>query len=39
MGNKVKDMDIQNRTYYFFDYIINIKSFHSNNIKIDELSY
>ena len=24
MGNKIKDIDIKNRTYYFFDDIINI---------------
>ena len=39
MCNKVKDIDIKNRTYYFFDDIINIKSFNPNNIKIDEKSY
>ena len=36
MSNKVKDIDIKNRTYYFFNDIINIKNFDSNNIKIDE---
>ena len=35
MTNKVKDIDIKNRTYYFFD-DINIKNFDLNNIKIDE---
>ena len=39
MSNKVKDIDIKNHTYYFFDDIINIKSFDSNNIKIDKNSY
>ena len=39
MSNKVKDIDIKNRTYYFFDDRINIKSFDLNNIKIDEKSY
>ena len=29
MSNKVKDIDIKNRTYYFFD-DINIKSFDPN---------
>ena len=38
MSNKVKDTDIKNRTYYFFD-IINIKNFDQNNIKIDKKSY
>ena len=36
MSSKVKDIDIKNRTYYFFDDIINIKNFDLNNIEIDE---
>ena len=39
MSNKVTDMDMKNHTYYFFDDIINIKNFDSNNIKIDKNSY
>ena len=39
MSNKVKDIDIKSRTYYFFNDIINIKNFDPNNIKIDEKSY
>ena len=39
MSNKVKDINIKNRTYYFFDDIINIENFNLNNIKIDEKSY
>ena len=39
MSNKDKDVDIKNRTYYFFNDIINIKNFDPNNIKIDEKSY
>ena len=39
MRNKVKDIDIKNQTYYFFNDIINIKNFDPNNIKIDEKSY
>ena len=39
MSNKVKDIDIKNRTYYFFNDIINVKSFDPNNIKMDEKSY
>ena len=39
MSNKVKDINIKNQAYYFFDDIINIKNFDSNNIKIDEKSY
>ena len=38
MSNKVKDIDIKNRTYYFFDDIINIRNFDSSSIKIDEKS-
>ena len=36
MSNKVKDIDIKNRKYYFFNDIINIENFDPNNIKIDE---
>ena len=39
MSNKVKDIDLKNRTYYFFNDIINIKKIDLNNIKIDEKSY
>ena len=39
MSNKFKDISIKNHTYYFFNDIINIKSFDANNIKIDEKSY
>ena len=39
MSNNLKDIDIKNRTYYFFDDIINIKNFDPNNIKIHEKSY
>ena len=28
MSNKVKDINIKNRTYYSFNSIINIESFH-----------
>ena len=38
MSNKVKDIDIKNRTYCFFNYMINIKNFDPNNIKTDEKS-
>ena len=31
-----KDIDIKNRTYYFFNDIINIKDFDPDNIKIHE---
>ena len=39
MSNIVKDINIKNHTYYFFDDTINIKDFDPNNIKIDEKSY
>ena len=35
MSNKVKNTDMKNHSYYFFDNIINIKNFDPNNIKID----
>ena len=35
MSNKVKDIDIKNRIYYFFNNVINLKNFDPNNIKID----
>ena len=38
MGS-VKQMNIKNRTYYFFDDMINIKNFDSNLLKIDKKSY
>ena len=38
MSDKVKDISIKIDTYYIFDYIINIKNFHPNIIKIDEKS-
>ena len=34
MSNKVKDIDLKNRTYYFCNDMINIKNFDVNNIKI-----
>ena len=35
----VKDINIKNHTYYYFDDIINIKDFDPSNIKIDKQSY
>ena len=35
----VKQMDIKNRTYYFYNDMINIKKFDSNLLKIDKKSY
>ena len=39
MSNKVKDIDIKDWKYYFFNDIVNIENLKSNNIKIDEKSY
>ena len=35
----VKQVDIKNRTYYFYNDMINIKKFDSDFLKIDEKSY
>ena len=35
----VKQIDIKNRTYYFYNDTINIKKFDSNLLKIDKKSY
>ena len=32
----VKQMDIKNRTYYFYNDMIDIKKFHSNLLKTDK---
>ena len=34
MSNKVKDIHLKNRTYYFCNDMINIKNFDVNNVKI-----
>ena len=39
MGNKIKEIDIKNRTYRFFKDMINIKNLSLNKIKIDKKSY
>ena len=39
MSNKVKDIDIKNSTYYFFDDIINAKNYDPSNTKIDQMFY
>ena len=39
INNKLKDIDIKNRTYYFSDNMINIKNFVLYKIKIDKKSY
>ena len=33
---KVKELNIKNRTYYYFNDIIDIKDFHSNLLRIDK---
>ena len=35
----VKQIDIKNQTYYFYNDMINIKKFDSNLLKIDKKSY
>ena len=35
----VKDINIKNKTYYFYNNIICIENFAPNNIKTDEMSY
>ena len=35
---RIKQINIKNRTYYFYDEIINIKDFASNLLKIDKKS-
>ena len=39
MSNKVKDINIKNLTYYFFNDMIDIENFDPNNAKKDEKSY
>ena len=39
MGNKLKDTDIENCTYYSFNDMISIKDLDPNKIKIDQKSY
>ena len=38
MGN-IKQINIKNRTYYFFDDMINIEDFDPNLMKTDKKSY
>ena len=39
MSNKVKNINMNNQTYYFFNDIINIEDFDPNDMKINEKSY
>ena len=36
---EVKEINIKNQTFYFFDDMIDVKNFHSNLLKIDEKSH
>ena len=36
---EVKELNIKNRRYYYFNDIIDIKDFHSNLLKIDKKQY
>ena len=36
---KVKQIEVKNQTYYFYNDIINIDEFDSNLLKIDKKSY
>ena len=36
---QVKELNIKNQTYYFFNDMINIKNLHSNLLKIDKNPY
>ena len=36
---KVKELNLKNRTYYYFNDIINIKDFHWNLLRIDKKQY
>ena len=38
MGN-IKEINIKNQTYYFFDDVISIEDFDPNLLKIDKKSY
>ena len=36
---EVKELNIKNRTYYYFDDMIDIRKFESNLLKINKMSY
>ena len=36
---QVKEINIKNQTYYFFDDMIDMRKFHSNLLKIDKKSH
>ena len=37
--SEVKELNIKNQTYYFFNDIIDIRNFYSNLLKIDKKPY
>ena len=37
--SQIKEINIKNRTYYFFNDMINFKNFDRNRIKVDKKSY
>ena len=39
MSDKIKNIDIENRTYHFFNDMVNIENFDRNNIKLDQKTY
>ena len=39
MSNKFKEIDIKNRTYYFFNDMISLKNLEANKIELDKKSY
>ena len=36
MNDKIKEIGVKNRRYYFFDDMINIKNLNADKIKMDE---
>ena len=36
--DEIKELNIKNQTYYYFDDMIDIRNFHSNLLKIDKKS-
>ena len=36
---KIRDLNIKNRTYYYFDYMIDKRKFKSDLLKIDKMSH
>ena len=35
----IKQINIKNRTYYFYSYVIDLENFHSSLLKLDKKSY